>query len=97
MDSAQKRAQNVIDKAIAEKNSETDKAKAARDAAKAANDKVIADAKATLQKRLASAKNHTSIVTPSTEKQKADQKLKDLQAENDKINQRLKNTPGNHG
>gem|GEM_PF-5589966 len=97
IDSAQKKAQDVIDKSIADKNTETDKAKAERDAAKAANDKSISDAKAALQKRLAAAKNHTSTATPNAEKQKADQKLKDLQAENDKINQRLKNAPGYHG
>jgi len=94
IDSAQKKAQDVIDKAKADKATETDKAKAARDAA---NDKVIADAKAALQKRLAAAKNSTSIVIPNTEKQKADQKLKELQAENDKLNQRLKTTTSNHG
>lgn len=97
IDSAQKKAQDVINKSISEKNTETDKAKAARDAAKAANDKAIADAKAALQKRLAAAKNSTSIVIPNTEKQKADRKLKELQAENDKLNQRLKTTPGYHG
>lgn len=42
-------------------------------------------------------KNSTSIATPSTEKQKADQKLKELQAKNDKVNQRLKTAPGSHG
>lgn len=96
-ESAQKKAQDVIDKAIAEKNTETDKAKATRDAAKAANDKIISDAKAALQKRLAAAKNGTSIATPNAEKQKADQKLKELQAENDKLTQRIKATPGYHG
>lgn len=97
IDSAQKKAQDVLNKSIADKNAETDKAKAERDAAKAANAKAIADAKAALQKRLAAAKNSTSTTVPSTEKQKADQKLKDLQAENEKLNQRLKTAPGYHG
>jgi titin len=82
------------DKSTIIQNSET----AMEKAAKAANQKAIADAKAKMQKRIAASKNGTSIaVIPSTEKQKAAQKLKEIQAENDKLNQRLKAALGNHG
>ncbi len=84
----------VTDKSTTVQNSETPMEKAAREA----NAKAVADAKAALQKRLASAKNGTSVApTAGTEKQKAEQKLKAIQAENDKLNQRLKATQGNHG
>jgi hypothetical protein len=75
-------------------NSET----AMEKAAKAANQKAISDAKAKMQKKLAASKNGTSV-TPAInpEKQKALQKIKDIQAENDKLNQRLKASSGNHG
>lgn len=69
-------------------NTETSMEKAAGEA----NAKAIADAKAAFHKRLAAAKNGTSIApgANSTEKLKAAQKLKDIQAENNKLNQRLK-------
>jgi hypothetical protein len=88
-----KKETEVTDKSTIMQNSET----AMEKAAKAANQKAITDAKAKMQKRLAAAKNDTSIVIPNTEKQKAAQKLKEIQAENDKLNQRIKSTQGNHG
>ena len=88
-----KKAREIIEKARADKMTETDKAKAARAAAEQYNAKVKENATAALQKKIAESKalkNETQSTSSITEKQRSEQKLKQIEEENKKLQERIK-------
>ncbi|HEV2192913.1 MAG TPA: fibronectin type III domain-containing protein [Nitrosopumilaceae archaeon] len=95
-----KKAREIIEKARADKMTETDKAKAARVAAEQYNAKVKENATAALQKKIAESKalkNETQNTSSITEKQRSEQKLKQIEEENKKLQEKIKATQKRQG